>query len=97
MAFTFPSVLPELDAKPSVPPELELKPSMPLPLELPKPDELLNRLEPLELLEALEPPELAEPELAPVRCTRTTISSKPGIAGTGTIPAASASRRCRTP
>jgi hypothetical protein len=45
-----PSVLPELDEKPKLLPELEVvKPSGPLPLELPKPDELLNRLEPLEL------------------------------------------------
>ncbi len=82
---TVPSVLPELDAKPSAPPELEPKPSTPLPLELPKPDVPFTRLEPLELLELLEPLELAEPELAPVRCTRTMISSKPGIDGTGTM------------
>ena len=55
-----PSLLPELDEKPKLPleldekpkplPELEVvKPSGPLPLELPKPDELLNRLDPLEL------------------------------------------------
>src|ERR1700735_3180299 len=78
-----PSPLPELDEKPKLLPELEVvKPSMPLPLELPKPDEPFSRLEPLELLELLE---LAEPELGPVRCTRTTISSKPGIDGTGTM------------
>src|SRR5579863_9235265 len=87
MALTVPSVLPELEAKPSAPPELEPKPSMPLPLELPKPDVPFSRLEP-ELLELVEPLELAErsePELAPVRCTRTMISSKPGIDGTGTM------------
>src|ERR1700722_7412920 len=84
MALTVPSVLPELDAKPSAPLELEPKPSMPLPLELPKPEVPFSRLEPLELLELVEPLELAEPVLAPVRCTRTIISSNPGIDGTGT-------------
>jgi hypothetical protein len=82
--------------EPSVLPELDDNPSVPLPPELPKLDEPWNRLEPLELLELLELLDLAEvPELAlePVRCTRTIISSTPGIEGTATM----SWRQCQSP
>ena len=87
---TEPSELPELDAWPSAPapPELPKPPGPPKDLEPPKlpvPPKLPEPLELLELLGLLERLEVLGLELEPVRRTRTVISSRPGIEGTGTM------------
>ena len=81
---TAPSVLPELDDKPSRPAPPEL-PKLLDPLKVVAPLERLAPLELLELLELRDLLDLSEAELEPVRRTRTVISSRPGIEGTGTM------------